>query len=101
MEQQDLWLSCCEKHDKAYWAGGTYQQRQQADLDLKECVTSVGKPSIAKLMLAGVRVGGSPYWPTSFRWGYGWEFPKKYAELSSNEKQQVTVKWQEYLKSKQ
>ncbi|MBL1321145.1 MAG: hypothetical protein COA63_008815 [Methylophaga sp.] len=73
-EQQQLWLNCCTVHDKAYWRGGTYQQRLDADLALKNCVAEVGEPLIAQLMLAGVRVGGSPYWPTKFRWGYGWSY---------------------------
>ena len=36
-------------------------------------------------MLAGVRVGGSPFFPTTFRWGYGWEYPRFYGELSDEE----------------
>ena len=77
-EQKQLWLACCTVHDKAYWRGGTYQQRLNADLALKNCVAEVGEPLIAELMLAGVRVGGSPYWPTKFRWGYGWSYPHGY-----------------------
>jgi hypothetical protein len=42
-----------------------------ADNRLKECVAGVGEPAIAQLMMAGVRVGGTPYLPTEFRWGYG------------------------------
>ena len=88
--QQTLWQQCCTNHDLAYWQGGTYQQRLDADLELKSCVTSIGEPEIAKLMLAGVRAGGSPYWPTSFRWGYGWKYPKKYQKLSEEELNQIT-----------
>lgn len=73
-----LWQGCCVTHDKAYWQGGSYQQRLAADKVLKQCVTAIGKPNIAKLMLAGVRVGGSPHWPTKFRWGYGWSYPHGY-----------------------
>jgi len=76
--QQNLWLSCCTVHDKAYWQGGSYQERIDADLALQQCVAAVGEPVIAALMLSGVRVGGSPYWPTSFRWGYGWSYPHGY-----------------------
>jgi len=65
-----LWLKCCTAHDYAYWKGGTYRQRLDADLELKNCVATVGEKEIAALMLAGVRVGGSPFFPTSFRWGY-------------------------------
>lgn len=89
MEQQTLWLNCCIKHDLSYWKGGTYQQRLSADLALEQCVAGIGEPKVAKLMLAGVRVGGSPYYPTSYRWGYGWPYLRGYKALSAQEKQQV------------
>jgi hypothetical protein len=40
-------------------------------------------------MFAGVRVGGSPYFPTPFRWGYGWSYPRGYGALSEQELAQV------------
>ena len=42
-------------------------------------------------MLAGVRVGGSPYFPTSFRWGYGWPYPRWYRTLSESELKQIKL----------
>ncbi len=89
--QKQLWLSCCIAHDKAYWQGGTYEQRKTADLALQQCVASVGHPNIAQLMLAGVRVGGSPYFPTAFRWGYGWPYLRGYRPLSDDELKQVEI----------
>lgn len=85
-KQKQLWLKCCTAHDFAYWQGGTYKQRLAADEALKECVADVGEPEIALLMLAGVRVGGSPFFPTEFRWGYGWPYLKPYGELRDEEK---------------
>ena len=82
LEQNALWLKCCEAHDLAYWRGGTYQERQIADEALKQCVASVGQPEIAVIMLAGVRVGGTPLLPTTFRWGYGWRYPRFYGNLT-------------------
>ena len=89
IQQQSLWVNCCIRHDLAYWKGGTNQQRLAADESLASCVAEVGEPEIAKLMLAGVRVGGSPYFPTFYRWGYGWSYPRGYQALSDSEKQQV------------
>ncbi|MCW8999778.1 MAG: hypothetical protein OQK04_13805, partial [Kangiellaceae bacterium] len=86
LKQKQLWLDCCVAHDKAYWMGGNYQQRLDADKALESCVEQVGEKAVAKLMLAGVRVGGSPYWPTSFRWGYGWDYTRGYDELTAEEK---------------
>jgi len=84
-----LWLSCCRQHDLEYWKGGTHQQRLASDKALELCVANVGEPEVAKLMLLGVRVGGTPYLPTQFRWGYGWPYPRFYGALSEVERQQV------------
>lgn len=87
--QNKLWLNCCQQHDYDYWKGGTYQQRLTSDKALKACVAKVGEPEIALLMLAGVRVGGTPFLPTQFRWGYGWPYPRFYGALSEPELEQV------------
>jgi len=87
--QNELWLECCTTHDYAYWQGGSFQQRRRADYQLKQCVEAVGEPEVANIMLAGVRVGGSPFWPTRFRWGYGWPYPRFYGELNEQELAQV------------
>ena len=95
LAQQTLWLSCCTAHDLAYWRGGSRFEREEADLELQQCVAQLGEPQIAKLMLAGVRVGGSPYFPTKFRWAYGWPFPRGYKALSSEELKQVELRMKE------
>ncbi len=89
LQQKTLWLSCCTAHDQAYWQGGTYLQRLDADLALRSCVSAIGQKEIALVMLAGVRVGGSPFIPTPFRWGYGWPYPRFYGELNNQELKQV------------
>ena len=86
---KDLWHRCCVAHDLKYWAGGTFDERLQADLELRSCVSAVGEPAIAELMLAGVRVGGSPWWPSSFRWGYGWPYTNGYRALTQQQQEQV------------
>ncbi|RUO18415.1 hypothetical protein CWE08_11470 [Aliidiomarina iranensis] len=88
-EQNQLWLSCCTAHDYQYWQGGTYEERLAADEELESCVAEVGEPEIAVLMLGGVRVGGSPYLPTRFRWGYGWPYLRGYKELTESELAQI------------
>ena len=86
---KSLWLQCCIQHDMAYWQGGTREQRLAADLALEQCVTKVGEPKIATTMLAGVRAGGTPYLPSSFKWGYGWSITRGYQALTTEEQQQV------------
>lgn len=85
IEHNELWLHCCRAHDVDYWQGGTKAQRLASDQRLRACVTKVGQPTIAALMLVGVRVGGTPYLPTSYRWGYGWPYPRFYDALSTLE----------------
>lgn len=89
MQAKKLWLQCCIEHDKKYWQGGTRKQRHDADLELRQCVKEVGKPLAAKIMHAGVVVGGSPYWPTKFRWGYGWSYLRGYKPLNQDEQKLV------------
>lgn len=96
VEQQSLWADCCISHDMAYWKGGTLAQRQQADSELEQCVSQLGEPYIARLMHAGVRIGGTPYVPTPFRWGYGWPFARGYKALDEGEKQQVRARLVEF-----
>jgi hypothetical protein len=88
-DHKELWLSCCTAYDYPPWQGGTYEERLVADKELHQCVLKTGEPQIAKLMLAGVRVGGSPYFPTSFRWGYGWSYPRWYNVLTEAERKQI------------
>ncbi|MDH5471702.1 MAG: hypothetical protein OEY87_00880 [Gammaproteobacteria bacterium] len=97
ISQQSLWLDCCVKHDLAYWKGGSYDERMEADLSLRNCVAKVGKPEIADIMLAGVRIGGSPYFPTSYRWGYGWSFPRGYKKLTTDELIDVSNKLEIFM----
>lgn len=83
------WLHCCTAHDIAYWQGGTREERREADFALRECVSATGAKTIANLMWLGVRVGGSPYLPTSFRWGYGWPYPRGYVALDGAMREMV------------
>ena len=88
-DRQQLWLSCCTAHDYAYWKGGTYAARVKADEALRQCVERLGEPAIGLVMQMGVRIGGSPFWPTTFRWGYGWPFPRGYQPLTNEEQLEI------------
>lgn len=74
----DSWLSCCIVHDISYWCGGSKEDRKDADQEFMQCVNN--KTDImGNIMYAGVRMGGSPWLPTPWRWGYGWDvWPKDY-----------------------
>ncbi|WP_020414349.1 hypothetical protein [Microbulbifer variabilis] len=78
-------MSCCLAHDYAYWKGGTYEERKLVDEKLKACVVGTGEDEVALLMLVGVRIGGTPFLPTPFRWGFGWPYLRGYKSLTLEE----------------
>ncbi|ADJ28841.1 hypothetical protein [Nitrosococcus watsonii] len=67
---------CCNQHDARYWSGGTTQERKQADLALRQCLAEANHEMLAVLYYYGVRIGGTPYLPTPWRWGFGWNYPQ-------------------------
>lgn len=83
------WAHCCHAHDIDYWQGGTKAQRLTSDKRLEQCVSDAGLPGLGQLMFLGVRLGGIPMAPTSFRWGYGWSENPGYRVLTMNEIKQV------------
>lgn len=67
-----LWRHCCVRHDLAFWAGAA-GQRDQADLDLRDCIAATGAVKQAKLMYFGVRIGSkSPKKFAGMQWGNAW-----------------------------
>jgi protein tyrosine phosphatase (PTP) superfamily phosphohydrolase (DUF442 family) len=88
-ENKTLWRQCCIEHDRSYWLGGTRVERREADKQLQQCVEQLDQKFIAKAMRDGVRVGGSPWWPTPFRWGYGWPYGRGYQAVSDEEERQA------------
>lgn len=73
-EQPNLWRHCCVAHDLAYWQGGTKEQRKQADEEILACVKQAQGSGMANYIYGNVRWGGSPYWMSNYRWGYGWDY---------------------------
>ena len=91
------WGHCCISHDRAYWRGGTADDRLKADEALRTRVQeSTGNAMLATMMYKGVRIGGSPYWPTRFRWGYGWGYGRKYRSLTPAESAAADQREAEY-----
>ena len=99
-EDPELWKECCLKHDIAYWQGGTEEEREAADIAFRECVKKkTGNAELAEVMYQAVRQGGEPYYPTWYRWGYGWPIGRGYRALTVAEKDLVKIKLAEYRKS--
>ena len=84
----------------AYWRGGTEEQREVADRELKRCVEAkTGDPALATLMYQGVRAGGSPYFINWYRWGYGWGIERQYQALTPQENATADLLLAEYQAS--
>ena len=91
------WCSCCFEHDIAYWRGGTAEERDIADRKLQACVLQkTNNETLATLMYSGVQAGGSPYFYSWYRWGYGWDFDRKYQELTLSEVARANTLLEEY-----
>jgi hypothetical protein len=90
LKNPTLWCDCCFNHDMAYWQGGSKQDREAADKALRACVIErTGDHALAQTMYEGVRVGGSPAFPTWYRWGYGWKYGRGYTPLTMEEQKQA------------
>jgi hypothetical protein len=77
------YLDCCVEHDRAYYVGGSWTERWRADRKLYKCVAAkrgFKHKIIAPVMWLGVRIGGVPWIPTPFRWGFGRKKPPKPCE---------------------
>jgi len=72
------WQSCCVEHDMVYWGGGSAEARRVADAQLRACVTDHGGHALATILYWSVQVGGHPWVPVYWRWGYGWSWPRGY-----------------------
>jgi hypothetical protein len=84
MFPDSTWAECCVTHDIAYWCGGTYRQRRDADGELMKCVAAIGRPTLGWWMDKGVFMGGVPWMPTPWRWSYGWDWPTGYEAESTD-----------------
>ncbi|MEL7312372.1 MAG: hypothetical protein AAFN07_12720 [Pseudomonadota bacterium] len=91
------WCHCCLEHDVVYWQGGTREQREAADQQLRNCVAeATGSDALARVMYEGVRTGGGPEFPTWYRWGYGWSPNQGYTPLTEAQRKQVRGVLDEY-----
>ena len=90
LTNKNAWCECCVQHDIAYWQGGSVEQKQAADIALRNCVIEkTGNNVLAEMMYQGVKFGGHPIYPNWYRWGYGWSYGRGFKPLSQQEQRQV------------
>lgn len=85
-EDPDAWCHCCVAHDLNYWKGGTWREKELADIQFRRCIAAAGYPDRARVMYNAVRIWGGAYLPFVWRWGYGWRYGRGYKELTPSEK---------------
>ncbi len=76
---------CCVEHDVEYWCGGSAEQRAAADAAFGACVADNAGAFAGWLMETGVRLGGHPTFPSSYRWGYGHPYRAGYPSAGSGD----------------
>ena len=91
------WCDCCFEHDIIYYGGGTKQERKAADKALRDCVRERSNRFLAGLMYLGVHMGGTPYFPTWYRWGFGWKFGRGYKLLTPEEMSLIRKELEDYF----
>lgn len=90
LRNRTLWRECCVAHDLRLWGGGTREQRVAADEELFSCVEKKAGTTVAKIFLAGVRLGSySPYKIPAKVWGNAWYDRSGYRELPESELTQL------------
>jgi hypothetical protein len=95
------WCECCLVHDMAYWRGGTEAERQAADLALRACVLERSHdPGVAEAIYMGARLGGSPIFPTGYRWGYAWPYGRGFEPVTEAEQAQVLRRLADYRRAR-
>lgn len=94
LDQPNLWRHCCVAHDLDYWQGGSEEQRKKSDERIQACVKEAQGSGMANYIYKNVRWGGSPYWMSLYRWGYGWDYldglwPRGYKVPTPEEQQLI------------
>ncbi len=93
----NLWQHCCFEHDLFFWAGGSRRHRDQADLNLRQCVADTGHKQIAEIMYRAVRLGAKMPWKFgSKRWANAWQGRVPYQALNAIEKLQIRWELRHY-----
>jgi hypothetical protein len=90
-----LWEECCVQHDLVYWAGGSKDQQNLSDKELKQCVTNKAGKMWGNLMYRGVRMGHLSPIKSEMKWGHGWGDDRSFKTLDSEETDTIKILLQE------
>ena len=74
---------CCRAHDRIYYQGGTKEDRLKADHELRQCIRNKGYSIMDDVLYFSVRIGGVPWVPTPWRWGFGYPYKEGHRGYAS------------------
>ncbi len=80
-------VQCCRDHDRAYYHGGSAEQRARADERFRQCIREKGHGVLDDVYYIGVRINAVPWLPTPFRWGFGYSFRKGHRGYTAHSKE--------------
>lgn len=58
----------CVEHDRAYYEGGTEEERELADAALRDAVTPYVEEQWARVWYEAIRTAGAEHWGTGRTW---------------------------------
>lgn len=78
--EEEWLLELCRIHDDAYFYGGSAYRKFMADMNLAVGIAKRGYIRRAVLFFIGVSIGGTPYIPFSWRWGFHYDYGRGYSK---------------------
>ena len=84
-----LWRHCCIEHDLRYWYGGSIEERDGADLQIRSCVEKAAGINWARVIYAGIRTGHYSPIKNKYQWSWGWQTKRENKTLSLEESNYV------------
>lgn len=92
VSKPNLWGHCCFDHDLRYWFGGSSENKDVADVDLRSCVKAAAGNFWANLIYKGVRSGKYSPLKHKYAWSWAWDPKRENTELTSIETKYVIEK---------
>jgi hypothetical protein len=75
-----------------YWQGGTEDEQEKVDIDLRSCVEKVSNKIYSNIMYYGVRFGHYSPIKHQSKWGWGWVAEREFQENTIEDKKLIIKK---------
>lgn len=75
-QKEEPMLYKFENHTRAYWEGGSEEERLLADIELLRGLAGIRRPVAGFALFILARLFGAPWMPFRWRWGHGMAWPQ-------------------------